>query len=156
MLMGVLLLAGCKAVPQIAAIATGGAAGAATGSPAVGFAVGVATDAAANAAVKYYGRSRQHAEQDAIATAAADVPPGGRADWHINHLVPIGDEHGELHVVRWIENPLATCKQIVFSVDTGKGEKLKHAWFTADLCRKTDKWDWATAEPAVPRWGYLQ
>src|SRR5476649_1704718 len=52
-LFAVVLLAGCKAAPQIAAVVTGGAAGAATGSPAVGFAIGVATDAGANYAFRY-------------------------------------------------------------------------------------------------------
>ncbi len=153
---GVLLLAGCTAVSQLTAVVTGGVAGVATGSPAVGFAVGVATEAAASAAVKYYGRSRQHAEQQAIADAAAGVPPGERADWHINHLNPIGDEHGEVYVVRRIDNPLAPCKQIVFSVDRGTSAKLERSWYSADICRSAGQWRWASAEPAVPRWGDLQ
>ncbi|MDR3538401.1 MAG: hypothetical protein P4L71_18040 [Acetobacteraceae bacterium] len=152
----VLLLASCKAAPQIAAVVGGGVAGAASGSPAVGFAVGVATDAAATAVVQYYGRTRQQAEQDAIAEAAGMVPPGGQANWKIEHDIPIGNEHGSLQVVRQIDNPLALCKQIVFSVDEGKGEKLKRAWYSADICHRADKWKWASAEPAVERWGYLQ
>lgn len=156
LLVGVLLLASCKAAPQIAAVVGGGAAGAATGNPAVGFAVGVATDAAATAVVQYYGRTRQQAEQDAIAEAAGMVPPGGRASWKIEHDIPIGNEHGSLQVVRQIDNPFALCKQVMFSVDEGKGEKLKRAWYSADICHQANKWKWASAEPAVERWGYLQ
>jgi hypothetical protein len=36
------LLAGCKAIPDIAGVVSGGVAGGATGNPAIGFAVGVA------------------------------------------------------------------------------------------------------------------
>ena len=155
-LVAVLLLAGCKAAPQIAATVAGGAAGAATANPAVGFAVGVATDAAANYVFRYYGRTRQQAEQDAIAQVAGLLPPGGEANWKIEHDIPIGDEHGTLQVVRQIDNPLALCKQVMFSVDEGKGEKLKRAWYSADICHQADWWKWASAEPAVERWGFLQ
>src|SRR4051794_14084997 len=155
-LLSVLLLAGCKAIPQIAGVISGGTVGVATGSPALGFATGVATDAAANAGVRWFGRSRQRAEQDAIAAAAADLPVGGRAPWRIDHTIPLGNEQGELEVVRLIDNGLAECKQIAFSVDEGTGEKLHRAWYTADICRQQEHWKWATAEPAVQRWGYLQ
>lgn len=155
-LAAVLLLGGCNTVPQIAAVVTGGTAGAATGNPAVGFAVGVATDAAANYVVRYYGRTRQQAEQDAIAEVAGPLPPGAGATWKIEHDIPIGNEHGALQVVRQIDNPLALCKQVVFSVDEGKADKLKRAWYSADICHQADKWKWASAEPAVERWGFLQ
>lgn len=155
-LAAVLLLAGCKAVPQITAVVVGGAAGGASGNPAVGFAVGVATDAAATYVVHYYGRRRQQAEQDAIAEIAGGLPLGTPANWKIEHDIPIGDEHGVLQVVRQVDNPLAACKQIVFSVDEGKGEKLQRAWYSADICHQADRWKWASAEPAVERWGYLQ
>ena len=69
-LFAVSLLAGCTSTAQIVAVVTGGVAGASTGSPAVGFLVGVATDAGANYVVRYYGRVRQGAEQDAIAQVA--------------------------------------------------------------------------------------
>jgi len=149
-------LAGCKAIPPIAGLAGGAAAGGATANPAVGFAVGVATDAAVDAGLRYYGRSRQHAEQDAIAAVAGPLPPGGWGLWRIRHTIPIGNEHGELEVVRLIDNPLAPCKEIVFSVTAGQGTKAARAWYTADICREADNWHWASAEPAVPRWGFLQ
>ena len=155
-LAAVLLLAGCNAAPQIAALVTGSAAGAATANPALGFAVGVATDAGANYAFRWFSRSRQGAEQDAIAEVAGDLPVGTKADWKIEHTIPIGDEHGQLRVVRAIDSPLATCKELAFSVDEGKGDKLERSWFTTSICKQADTWKWAAAEPAVERWGFLQ
>jgi hypothetical protein len=150
------LLGGCKAIPEIAAVISGGVAGGATGNPAIGFGVGVAVDAAANAAVRYIGRSRQRAEQDAIAEAAGQLAPGGTAPWRIQHDIPIGNEHGELRVVRQIQSPLAVCKEIVFSVDAGAGPSATRSWYTASICRQSQGWKWASAEPAVERWGFLQ
>jgi hypothetical protein len=149
-------LSGCKSVPEISGLITGGVTGAATGSPAVGFAVGVATDAAANAGLRYVTRTWHAGEQDAIARAAADLPAGDATTWKIEHFVPIGNEHGRLRVVRLIDSPLATCKEIVFSVDEGSSDKLKREWYTTDICKQNETWKWATAEPAVQRWGFLQ
>lgn len=151
-----LLLSGCESVSRITAVVSGGIAGAATGSPAVGFAVGVATDAAANYATRWVARVRQGAEQDAIAEIAGEMPVGIKADWKIEHTIPIGNEHGQLEIVRQIDNPLTPCRQIAFSVVEGKDEKLKQNWFTTDICKHQDHWKWASAEPAVDRWGYLQ
>jgi hypothetical protein len=155
-LAALVLLAGCNTVPEITGLVTGGAAGAATASPAVGFLVGVAVDAAASASLTYVTRTWHGAEQDAIARAAADVPEGGQVPWQIRHPLPIGNEHGQLRVVRVIDSPLAQCKEIVFSVDEGEGEKLKREWFVTTLCQQDQTWKWAAAEPAVERWGYLQ
>lgn len=156
LLIGISLLSGCKGAPEIAAVLAGGATGGATGSPAIGFAVGVATDAAANYVYRYYGRARQGAEQDAIAEVAGELPVGTDAAWKIEHTIPIGDEHGRLQVVRTIDSPLAACKEVAFSVDEGKGAKLQRSWFTTSVCKQANKWKWATAEPAVERWGFLQ
>jgi len=152
----VVLVAGCNSTAQIAAVVTGGAAGAATASPAVGFAVGVAVDAGANYVVRYYGRARQGAEQDAIAQVAGDLPVGTEAAWKIEHTIPIGNEHGRLRVVRAIDSPLAACREIAFSVDSGDGDKMTRAWFTSEICKQAAAWKWASAEPAVERWGFLQ
>jgi hypothetical protein len=149
-------LAGCSSTPQIIAVISGGTTGAATGNPALGFAVGVAVDAGATYVLRYYGRSRQGAEQDAIAQVAGDLPVGTKATWKIEHTIPIGDEHGQLRVVRAIDSPLAACREIAFSVDEGEGDKLKRAWFTSDICKQSETWKWASAEPAVERWGFLQ
>jgi hypothetical protein len=156
LLMTLILLAGCNATVQVAAVVGGGAAGGLTANPAIGFAVGVAIDAGATYVVRYYGRSRQGAEQDAIAQVAGDLPVGTEATWKINHTIPIGDEHGQLRVVRVIDSPLAACKEIAFSVDEGNGAKLRRDWYISDVCKQADRWKWASAEPAVERWGFLQ
>ena len=155
-LAGLLLLAGCKSIPQFTAVVTGGVAGAATASPAVGFLVGVATDAAANYVVRYYGRVRQGAEQDVIAQLAGGIPVGDKASWKIEHVIPLGNEHGELQVVDVTDSSLATCRHVLFSVDEGKPPKLTRSWYATDICKGPKEWKWATAEPAVARWGYLQ
>ena len=48
------------------------------------------------------------------------------------------------------------CKEIVFSVDSGQGERLKRGFYIAALCRDGGAWKWASAEPATERWGSLQ
>lgn len=143
---------GCKAVPQIAGVVGGAVAGGSTGSPAIGFAVGVATATATGAAQRWYGRSREHAEQMAIAKVGGGLPVGGRAPWSIHHLIPLGDEHGDLVVISNISNRLAECRSIAFSVV----EDTTSRWYSADICRRLLGWQWASAEPAVRRWGYLQ
>lgn len=148
-----LALSGCAAAADITGVLVGAAAGGASANPAVGFGVGVATAAATDYAFKRIGRSWHQGEQDAIATAAAPLPPGTTAPWRIRHSVPLGNEHGTLQVIRAIDNPLAACKQILFSVEE-KGEPT--AWYSADLCRQGAGWKWASAEPAVERWGTLQ
>jgi hypothetical protein len=155
-LAALVLLGGCSSTSSIVAVVSGGAVGGATANPALGFAVAVAVDAGANYVVRYYGRTRQGAEQDAIAQVAGELPVGTEAAWKIEHTIPIGDEHGQLRVVRVIDSPLASCKEIAFSVDEGKGDKLKRDWYTSDVCKQAERWKWATAEPAVPRWGFLQ
>lgn len=147
-----LLLSGCKAVPQIAGVIGGAIAGGGTASPAIGFAVGVGTATATGYAVSWYGRSRAHSEQDAIAQVAGSLPVGGRAPWHIDHLIPIGNEHGELVVLGEIPNKLADCREIALHVSGDDPAE----WFTADICRRLGGWQWASAEPAIARWGYLQ
>jgi hypothetical protein len=155
-LLAVILLSGCASISQVTAVITGGIAGASTGSPAVGFAVGVATDAAANYTFRWIARVRQGAEQDAIAQLAGEMPLDAKVAWKIQHTIPIGNEHGQLEIVRAIDNPLTPCREIAFSVDSGEGEKVKHEWFTTDICKQPSGWKWASAEPAVERWGYLQ
>jgi hypothetical protein len=147
----VVLLSGCKAAPQIAGLIAGGVAGGASANPAVGFAVGVGTVAVADFAFKYETKRWHRSEQDAIAAVAGALPEGGRAPWEIRHDLPIGNEHGRLEVVRVIDNPLAPCKQVMFSVQEDAAEQ----WFSADICQQATSWKWATAEPAVPRWGAL-
>ena len=148
-----LLLGGCNSSAELTGLATGGVAGVATASPAVGYLVGIGTAVAADEAFKWFGRSRSHAEQQAIADTAASLSVGEAAPWHINHLVPVGNEHGEVRVVAVVDTPLTQCRELVFSVaDKPKPPR----WYATDICHAADGWHWALAEPAVARWGFLQ
>lgn len=155
-LLALVLLGGCKAVPEIAGVVAGGATGAASANPAVGFAVGVATDAAATAGLNYLGRRWQGAEQDAIAAVAGNLQLGAEADWKIEHTISIDNEHGRLRVTRTINSPLAACREVVFSVDEGSRAAQRRAWYVTEICKSAGGWKWAAAEPAVERWGLLQ
>jgi hypothetical protein len=46
----------------------------------------------------------------------------------------------------------------VFSVDREATENraADTAFYVASVCRDGNKWKWASAEPATPRWGALQ
>jgi hypothetical protein len=148
-----LSLAGCSSAGDLIGVVVGGAAGGASANPAVGFGVGVATAAASDYAIKHITKSWHQGEQDAIAEAAAGLDAGASAKWRVVHSVPIGNEHGQLEVIRAIPNPLASCKQVLFSVEEGKAPS---AWYSVDVCQQQGGWKWASAEPAVARWGFLQ
>ena len=140
----------------MAGVAAGLAGGTATGSPAAGFAIGVATNAGVDELVNWIGRSRQGAEQDAIAAVAGGLAVGESRSWRIRHTIPIGNEHGELRVVRVIASPLATCKEVAFAVDEDDAAAHGRRVYVTTVCWRGDRWKWAAAEPAVQRWGYLQ
>jgi hypothetical protein len=149
-------LGGCRLAGDLASAAAGGASAAATANPAVGIAVGVAVNAGIDATFAYIGRKRQQAEQDAIASEVATMAPGERRPWHIDHTIPIGNEHGEVRMTRDIPNRLTPCKELVFSVESGKAAETKQAWYTTQACRSGARWKWALAEPATERWDSLQ
>ncbi len=149
----VAILAGCQAGAELTGIAVGGASGAATANPAVGFAVGVGTAVVADQAFKWFGRTREHAEQQAIADAAAALPEGGAGPWRIRHDIPIGDESGEVRVVSVMITSLAECRQILFSVVDPPAAPV---WYATSICHAQDGWHWGLAEPAVARWGFMQ
>jgi hypothetical protein len=153
LLMAVLAVAGCKSSPDVAGLVSGGAAGAATGSPAVGYLVGISVRTAAAEALNYYGRTRQQAEQDAIAAVAGGLAEGDIASWRIRHDIPYGNEHGTVRVTRAVASPLADCREIMFTVNALPAPP---AWYASSICRKAAQWKWAEAEPAVERWGFLQ
>lgn len=153
---GLLSLGGCQFAGDIVSAGAGGAAAAATGNPAVGVAVGIGMNAGIDAGFAYIARKRQQAEQDAIAVEVATMRVGERRAWKIEHLIPIGNEHGVVQVVRAIPNPLTACKELVYSVDSGRGAALRRDWYTTDACRDGERWKWALAEPATERWGALQ
>ncbi|MBV8457278.1 MAG: hypothetical protein JO122_11760 [Acetobacteraceae bacterium] len=145
----VLLLAGCKDIGTFAGIASGSATGAATGNPGLGLAVGVAVGTATDFVSRYYSRVQAGSEQDVIAETAGRLPVGGEAQWRIRHFIPFGNEQGTLRVADEMDTAIAVCKEVVFSVTDGK---LPPPYYTVDICRDPKGWEWASAEPAVPRW----
>jgi transcriptional accessory protein Tex/SPT6 len=147
-----LALGGCRLTGELIAAAAGGASGAATANPAVGIAVGVAVNSGIDAATNWIVRTRQRAEQDAIAAEVATMQLGERRPWKIEHDIPIGNEHGEVEVTRVIANKLTQCKELTFSVESKSGASL----YSTEACQNGDHWKWALAEPAVERWGSLQ
>ena len=147
------LLGGCSSAGNLVGVVVGAAAGGATANPAIGFGVGVATAAASDYALKTVSRRWHRGEQDAIAQTAGELAPGATAPWRIEHSLPIGNEHGQLQVVSAIDNPLAPCKRVLFSVEEGKQTP---PWYSVDICQQPQGWKWASAEPAVERWGFLQ
>lgn len=149
---GLMLLGGCAAVSDVAGLAAGGGAGAATGNPVIGYAVGISVRAGVDEVRRYVVRRRQQGEQDAITDAAGTAPVGESRPWQIRHTIPIDNARGELAVVREYATPLATCREVVFSVVDADHPSL----FTTSLCRQATRWKWAAAEPAVDRWGFLQ
>jgi hypothetical protein len=79
---------------------------------------------------------------------------GETRPWKIVHDIPLfDDQHGEMRVTRTIDTPLTQCKEVVFTVDSGQHDR---SLFTTDACRNSGGWKWASAEPAVARWGYFQ
>lgn len=152
LLMAGLTLQGCQLLPAIGGVAAGAGAGSASANPAVGIAVGIAVRSGLEALANYIDRKRVTGEQDAIAAAAGEAPLGQARPWEIRHTIPIGNERGELEPVREFVTPLATCREIVFTVVDGDERDI----LSTTLCHHPEGWRWAAAEPAVPRWGYLQ
>jgi hypothetical protein len=150
MLFCTVLLGGCNLVAAGAGVAAGGGAAAATGNPVIGYAVGLGVRAGADEVVRYYVRVRKTSEQDAIAEVAGDLPLGETRHWEIRHTIPIGNTRGTLSVVTEIPNPLAPCREVMFLPEDEESP------FLTQVCRDSDRWHWASAEPAVDRWGNLQ
>jgi hypothetical protein len=152
------LLSGCgslltEGASDAAGVAGAGAAASATKNAATAAAIGLGAQSVALEGVHYLERRVHRAEQDAIAAAAGPLQPGAIAPWSIRHSLPIEDnEHGQLVVSRLIGGGPLLCKEIVFSVDASK----RRDFYVATVCRSDQTWSWASAEPAVPRWGGLQ
>lgn len=149
LLLLLLSLGGCGVAADLTGAVAGIAAGTATGNPAAGFAIAVGTRAGVQAGLNWAVRVRARGEQDAVAEAIGSLAPGEVRPWRIEHDIPIGNEEGEVRLVREMVTPLATCREALFSVSDGQ-------WFITSACRQGERWKWASAEPAVPRWGALQ
>lgn len=141
-------------------IAGAGIAGAVSRNAVVGAAIGIGVKSAADVGLQYARRKVHRTEQDEIASAAGVLPVGNVGTWTVSHDLPIErDERGKLFVVREIGGANLACREIVFSVETANDEKPAEpdrAFYTATVCRDGPRWKWATAEPAVERWGGLQ
>ncbi|MCC8401046.1 hypothetical protein LJ655_03910 [Paraburkholderia sp. MMS20-SJTN17] len=152
----VLLGSGCSSIGAASGAAAGVASGIVTSNPAVALGVGVAVQAATDEAVARYMRSMHQDQQDLMATLVGTMPVGETKPWSVKHTLPIENGHGQVRVTRAFGSALALCKEFVFSVQDGDGPNAPAMWFFASACQQDKGWKWATAEPAVARWGNLQ
>ena len=150
------LTTGCASIGAATGAVAGVATGAVTANPAVGIGVGIAVQSATDEAVNRYMRGMHRDQQDAIAALVGELPLGGSQPWRVKHTLPIENGHGEVRVTRVFDTALASCKEFAFSVVDGDKPDAPTYWFTASACREGARWKWASAEPAVDRWGTLQ
>jgi hypothetical protein len=160
-LASVLTVSGCQSIGAASGAVAAVATGAATANPGIGIGVGIAVQAAADEAVKRTMRGLHQDQQDAIAALAGAMPVGDTRPWRVKHDVygiplPVESGHGQIRVLRAFATPLAICKEFVFSVAGGDAAGAHEDWFTASACQQAQGWKWASAEPAVARWGNLQ
>ena len=162
LLLALLALPGCQAL-LTEGTATAAGIGGASVAHAVGAnaaattGIGLGVQAVGRAGLQYAQRVTHRAAQDRIAAAAGPLPVGGVGAWATNHAVPVEpNQRGQVAVSRVIGAGPLECKEIVFSVDTGRGERLRRGFYVAAVCRDGDAWKWASAEPATERWGSLQ
>ena len=157
-----LLLPGCQALLTEATSAVAGIGGASVANgvgadPAVTTGIGLGVQAIGRAGLQYAQRLTHRAEQDSIAAVAGPLPVGGVGEWAVKHTIPVeANECGQVAVSRVISTGMLDCKEIVFSVDAGSGEKVERGFYLSAVCRDGDTWKWASAEPATERWGALQ
>jgi len=141
-------LAGCaNMVADVSGIATGGTVGAVTANPIVGYSVGMGTRAAVAAGVKYVMRDLHKDEQDVIAGVAGSQLEGDTQLWRVEHDLPFGyaDENGAVQVTRAIETPIASCKEVLVTIEEGEGAKATRTIIVGSICRQGDIWKWASA-----------
>ena len=162
MLIGLLLLPACSSLlsegsADLAGIAGAGAASAVTRSTAGAAAIGLGVRSLAAEGVKYAARRVHRTEQDAIAATAGPLDPGAVAPWSVSHSLPLEpDAAGQVVVSRAFGAGAFRCKEIVFSVDKATRSRPERSFYTATVCQDGPVWRWASAEPAVARWGGLQ
>ena len=106
---------------------------------------------------KHVVRMRQRKEQNQIAETAGRMAVGETTSWKVAYINPFfANHHGELQILRNIDTPIAQCKEVLFILDSEKTPRGAGIPYTADICHDTRGWKWATAEPTVRRWNYLQ
>jgi hypothetical protein len=154
------LMSGCSSVGAASGAAAAVATGVVTANPAVGIGVGIAVQAVTDEAVNRYMRNMHGDQQDLIASLAGSMPVGDTRPWSVKHRLPIENGHGQVRVTRAFTSALTICKDFVFSVQDGDKPDAPEQWFTASACKQDSQqgngWKWASAEPAVERWGNLQ
>jgi hypothetical protein len=150
------LVSGCASIGAVAGAAAGVSTGAITSNPAIGLGVGIAVRAVTDEAVGRMMKSLHGDQQMTIAAAAGELPVGETRPWRVKHVLPVENGHGEVHVLREFDSALATCREFAFSVIEGEKPGAPTEWFLASICRDQNGWKWASAEPAVERWGALQ
>lgn len=148
----VAVLSGCGSVGAASGALAGAATGLVTANPAVGVGVGIAVQAATDEAVNRTMKQLHQNQQDAIAQAAGGLAVGEVRAWKVKNTLPLENGEGEVRVTRAYSTPLALCKELAFSVKDG----AKADWYFANVCQQGAHWKWASAEPAVDRWGNLQ
>jgi hypothetical protein len=149
-------MSGCTSIGAVAGAAAGVSTGVVTSNPAIGIGVGIAVQAATDEAVKRVVKSLHGDQQMTIAATAGELPVGETKSWRVKHVLPIENAHGEVRVLREFDSALATCREFAFSVTDGEKPGAPTDWFLASICQNQDGWKWASAEPAVDRWGALQ
>lgn len=150
------MTAGCGSIGAAAGAVAGVTTGIVSSNPAVGIGVGIAVQAATDEVVNREMKSLHGDQQDAIAVAAGVSTVGQSQPWRVKHPLPIENGHGEVRVLREFSSALATCKEFAFSVVDGDEPDAHQDWFVASACKQSNGWKWASAEPAVSRWGNLQ
>ncbi|WP_179401657.1 hypothetical protein [Burkholderia guangdongensis] len=145
-------LSGCGSVGAASGALAGAATGLVTANPAVGIGVGIAVQAATDEAVIRTMRQLHENQQNAIARTVGRLAVGEVGPWHVSNTLPLENGEGEVRVTRAYSTPLALCKEFAFSMKDGAQE----SWYFANACQQGQYWKWASAEPAVERWGNLQ
>jgi hypothetical protein len=151
-----LTLSGCQSIGAASGAVAGVATGAVSSNPAVGIGVGIAVQAATDEAVARTMKRLHKDQQDAIALLVGTTPVDGTQIWRVKHWLPVENGHGRIRVTRAFSSALALCKEFVFSVADGDKPGAHEDWYTATACEAPPGWKWASAEPAVNRWGNLQ
>ncbi|BAN22586.1 hypothetical protein [Caballeronia insecticola] len=149
-------MSGCASIGAATGAVAGVATGAITTNPAIGLGVGIAVQAATDEVVKRTMKSLHQDQQVMIAVTAGMAQVGETRPWMVKHTLPVENGHGEVRVLREFNSALASCKEFAFSVVDGDDAKAPADWFVATACQQPSGWKWASAEPAVERWGNLQ
>jgi hypothetical protein len=150
------MTSGCGSIGAAAGAIAGVTTGIVSSNPAIGIGVGIVVQVVTDEAVNREMKSLHGDQQDAIAVVAGASTIGQSQPWSVKHPLPIENGHGEVRVLREFSSALATCKEFAFSVADGDGPHAHEEWFVASACRQENGWKWASAEPAVARWGNLQ